>query len=88
MWGYYDSQDDYNYAPFNQAIANSYLPGTPAQAQQRMYQYAAATAKDLPFLWQPGGYAVNEIAPYVQGMSKYYNPVQAFTMMNWVTISH
>ncbi len=88
MWGYYDSQDDYNYAPFNKAVANSYLPGTPSQAQQRMYQYAQATAKDLPFLWQPGGYAVNEVAPYVHGMAKYFNPVQAFTMMNWVTISH
>ena len=88
MWGYYDSQDDYNYAPFNQAVANAYLPGTPAQAQQRMYAYAEATAKDLPFLWQPGGYTVNEVAPYVHGLSQYYNPVQAFTMMNWVTISH
>ncbi len=88
MWGYYDSQDDYNYAPFNKSVADSYLPGTPAQAQQRMYQYAEATAKDLPFLWQPGGYGVNEIAPYIHGMNKYYNPVQAFTMMNWISISH
>ncbi len=88
MWGYYDSQDDYNYAPFNQAVANSYLPGTPAQAVQRMYQYAEATAKDLPFLWQPGGYAVNEYAPYIHGLNKYFNPVQAFTQMNWVTMSH
>ncbi len=88
MWGYYDSQDDYNYTPFNQAVANAYLPGTPAQAVQRMYAYADATAKDLPFLWQPGGYAVNEVAPYIHGLQKYFNPVQAFTMMNWVTISH
>ena len=88
MWGYYDSQDDYNYTPFNQAVANSYLPGTAAQAQSRMLAYAQATAKDLPFLWQPGGYTVNEIAPYVHGMQQYYNPVQAFTMMNWITISH
>jgi peptide/nickel transport system substrate-binding protein len=88
MWGYYDSQDDYNYTPFNQAVANAYLPGTPAQAQQRMLAYAQATAKDLPFLWQPGGYAVNEFAPYIHGLNKYFNPVQAFTMINWVTISH
>ena len=88
MWGYYGSQDDYNYAPFNKAVADSYLPGSPVQAQQRMYQYAVATANDLPMLWMPGYYNVNEIAPYIHGLNKYYNPVQAFTQMNWVTVSH
>jgi len=88
MWAYYSSQDDYNYAPFTKAIADSYLPGTPAQAQQRMYAYAMATAKDLPMLWMPTGYTVNETAPYIQGLQKYYNPVQAFTQMNWVTMTH
>ena len=53
-----------------------------------MYQYAEATARDLPFLWQPGGYGIGETAPYVHGMNKYFNAVQGFTQMNWVTISH
>ena len=88
MWGYYDSEDDYNYAPFNQAVANEYKPGTPAQAKANMLAYAQATAQDLPFLWQPGGYAVNEEAPYIVGLDKWFNPVQAFTQMNWVTIKH
>jgi peptide/nickel transport system substrate-binding protein len=88
MWAYYSSQDDYNYAPFTKAIADSYLPGTPAQAQQHMYAYAMATARDLPMLWMPTGFTVNETAPYIQGLQKYFNPVQAFTQMNWVTMSH
>ncbi len=88
MWAYYSAQDDYNYKPFFKAVADSYLPGTPAEAQQRMYAYAMATATDLPMLWMPTGYSVNESAPYIHGLQKYYNPVQAFTQMNWVTISH
>ena len=88
MWAYYASIDSYNYAPFNKAVADEYLPGTAAEAQQHMYDYALATAQDLPMLWMPIGYTVNETAPYIHGADTYYNPVQAFTQMNWLTISH
>jgi len=88
MWGFYDSEDDYNYAPFNQAVAEEYAPGTAAQAEQHMYNYAVEAAKDLPYLWMPGFLQVNETAPYIHGMQQYYNPVQAFEQMNWVTLTH
>jgi peptide/nickel transport system substrate-binding protein len=88
MWGYYDSQDSFNNADFNKAVNDEYLPGSAAQAQQNMYKYAVATATDLPFLWMPGGYGVNETAPYLHGTDTWFNPVQAFTLWNHVTISH
>ncbi len=34
-----------------------------------MYQYAPATARDLPVLWMPEPYGVNETAFYVRGMN-------------------
>jgi peptide/nickel transport system substrate-binding protein len=87
MWGYYNAQDSFNNTDFNTAVNNEYLPGTAAQAQQHMLAYAEATANDLPFLWQPGGLAVNETAPYVVGLDAAFNPVQAFTQWNYVTIT-
>ncbi|MDA8343883.1 MAG: ABC transporter substrate-binding protein [Thermaerobacter sp.] len=88
MWSYYDSVDSYNNKDFNNAVNQSYAPGTAAQAQQNMYAYALATAKDLPMLWMPSGYALNETAPYLHGTSQWFNPVQAFTQWNHLTISH
>jgi len=88
MWNYFDSQDDFSSPDLAAKIQASYQPGTVQQVRRRMYQYAEATARDLPFLWQPGGYGISETAPYVHGMNKYFNAVQGFTQMNWVTISH
>lgn len=92
MWQYYDSEDNFNLAGafthFNSAVQQSYAPGTAAQAQQNMLAYANATATDLPQLWMPGGYTVDETAPYIHGTTKWFNPVQAFTQWNHLTISH
>jgi len=87
MWQYYQGVDDYNYAPFYKTVADEYNPGTAAQAQKNMYNYALATAQDLPMLWDAPGYGVNETAPYIKGAQQNYNPVQAFTQWNLVTIT-
>jgi len=83
MWAYYSSVDDYS-----AAIRKTYTPGSPVQAQKNMYNYAIATAKDMPMLWMPGGYGMNETARYIHGVESAYDPVEAFTLWNWVTIAH
>jgi peptide/nickel transport system substrate-binding protein len=88
MWQYYQGVDDYSNPQLNAAIQKTYAPATPQQAKYNMYAYALATAKLLPMLWMPVGYTVVEYAPYVQGVVKYYDPVEAFTLWNWITIKH
>jgi hypothetical protein len=89
MWlSYYNNVDSYNNAQFTAAVNQEYAPGSAAQAQKNMYAYAIATAKLLPVLWNPIGYTVNETAPYLHGTNKWFNPVQAFTQWNHLTISH
>jgi peptide/nickel transport system substrate-binding protein len=89
MWNaVFNPMDDFKSHDLEAKIASSYLPGTAAQVQHHMYDYALATARDLPVLWMPEPYGVNETAYYVHGMNKYFNPVAGFTLMNYVTISH
>jgi peptide/nickel transport system substrate-binding protein len=89
MWlSYYDSVDSFSNPQFTAAINQSYAPGTPVQAQKNMYSYALATAQLLPVLWNPIGYTVNEVAPYIHGSDTWFDPVQAFTLWNHLTISH
>ncbi len=89
MWNVvFNPLDDFKSADLEAKIAASYLPGTLQQVQHSMYRYAVATAKDLPVLWMPEPYGVNETAYYVHGMNRYFNPVAGFTLMNYVTISH
>jgi|GEM_PF-679786 len=92
MWSYYNSLDDYNltagWKDLSAKMAATYQPGTPAQNQKAMYNYAEATALDLPMLWTPYGLGVVVHAPYVHGWNSNFNALQDWTQINYVTISH
>ena len=78
----------------NQLIDKSYLPGTPAQTQQALYNYELYAAQQLPVIWLPwpvGSYAGTgspaEHANNLHGTVKTFNPITDMIFPNYWTIS-
>jgi len=79
----------YSNAHTDALIAATHAPGTPAQEQQRMDVYQAWISRQLPVLWLPEYIGVGTpsayqaIAPYLQGVVKYYNPIGGASYNYW-----
>ncbi|MGC8487376.1 MAG: peptide ABC transporter substrate-binding protein [Clostridia bacterium] len=79
----------YSNAKTDQLIDATKGPGTPAQEQQRMAAYQAWVSRQLPVLWLPEYIGVGTpsayqaIAPYLQGVVKYYNPIGGASYHYW-----
>jgi peptide/nickel transport system substrate-binding protein len=76
----------FNDPALTKLIDATYLPGTPAQAKQRMTAYLYRAAHDLPVWYLPSLPTLAENAYYIHGVVKNYNPVQALNFPNYWTI--
>jgi DNA polymerase III delta' subunit len=76
----------YNNVTMNALINATYQSGTPAQSKQRMDTYQVFASKHLPVLWmaEPTGY--NEVASWLHGFNKWFNPITTYNYPNhWTT---